>query len=246
MNVTIDRDVALEYARTHSQNGGPIFASVLLVLFGLVMTLVWIYLALCACCCTLKRAATPRVSPRSPGTSPVSPSRSSAPLRGRGEKGSTRPYYNDDGGVEMGGGGGKTGTPRSPYALGRATSWEREGRRYSFRCLYVCSALSSAILLVCVLGVFASQSKFDGKTLFAFGVTWLPSSQPAPLHANNHPFIQARCGCWRARAGTLFLRRPTLSAHPPRYVPVSAALAVAVFVCFASVYVSLSLLRLNC
>ncbi len=31
VNVTITKDVALEYARTHTQNGGPVFSIVLLV-----------------------------------------------------------------------------------------------------------------------------------------------------------------------------------------------------------------------
>ena len=124
------------------------------------MTFVWIYLALCSFCCALKRAATPRVSPRSP----YSPSRSSAPLRSSPGKGSSsaRHRYGDDDGVEMGGAGGPGGVPRSPYGLGRAASFERERKRYSFRCFYVCSALFSVFLLICVLGVFASQSKFDG------------------------------------------------------------------------------------
>jgi len=31
VNVTITKDVVLEYARTHTQNGGPVFSIVLLV-----------------------------------------------------------------------------------------------------------------------------------------------------------------------------------------------------------------------
>lgn len=132
----------------------------------LIMTLVWIYLAVCAFCCTLKRAATPRVSPRSPyapGESPVSPSRSSVPLRNSGGKRSAPANFaEDESGVEMGGGGGPGALPRSPYGMRRTASWERERRRYSFRCLYVCSGLFSSFLLICVLGVLISQSKFDG------------------------------------------------------------------------------------
>lgn len=31
LNVTITKDVVLEYAKTHAQNGGPVFSIVLLV-----------------------------------------------------------------------------------------------------------------------------------------------------------------------------------------------------------------------
>ncbi len=172
------------------------------------MTLVWIYLALCAFCCSLKRAATPhRISPRSPGGSPVSPSRSSAPLRRAGDKRSSpRSYPGDDeyadGGIEMGGGGGRGGAPGSPYGLGRAASWERERRRYSFRCLYVCSGLFSAILLVCVLGVFAAQSKFDGACPLCFVASIPPNPQFRLNHHSIHSQSQARCACWRERPRT--------------------------------------------
>lgn len=139
------------------------------------MTFVWIYLALCSFCCALKRAATPRVSPRSPYSPGASPTRSSAPLRSSPGKGSSsaRYQYGDDDGAsaEMGGGGGPGGLPRSPYGLGRAASWERERRQYSFRCLYMCSGLFSVFLLICVLGVFASQSKFDGSVRLLVGET---------------------------------------------------------------------------
>jgi hypothetical protein len=151
VNVTVTKDVALSYAKTHAENGGAVFALVLLVLFGMLMTLVWLYLFFCACCCCCfgkqkknNRGATqssPRITPRSP----MSPSRSSAPLKRKGGAPlSSVERYNDD------------------DPLRQTVSLEPGRRRYSFSCFYVVSSLVSICLGICVAGVFVYQSKFDG------------------------------------------------------------------------------------
>jgi len=149
VNVTVTKYVALSYAKTHAENGGPVFALVLLILFGIVMTLIWLYLVLSACCgCCFDKhnrgaiQSSPRITPRSP----MSPSRSSAPLKRKGGTPSSSaerlPYNDED--------------------LRQTVTLEREHRRYSFSCFYVVSTLVSICLGVCVAGVFVYQSKFDG------------------------------------------------------------------------------------
>lgn len=56
-NVTITKEIAFSYAEAHAA-WGPMFALVLLILFGIIMTLIWLYLILsaaCSCCCLLKK-----------------------------------------------------------------------------------------------------------------------------------------------------------------------------------------------
>ena len=151
VNVTVTKDVALAYAKTHSANGGPIFALVLLILFGISMTLIWLYLVLSACCCccfdkpkSSNRGAaqsSPRISPRTP----ISPSRSSAPLKRKGGAplSSVERYDDED-------------------PLRQSVSLEREHRRYSYSCFYLTSTLFTICLGICVAGVFVYLGKFDG------------------------------------------------------------------------------------
>jgi len=153
VNVTVTKDVALAYAKTHSlSSGGPIFAVVLLILFGISMTLIWLYLVLSACCCCCcfdkqkknNRGATqssPRISPRTP----ISPSCSSAPLKRKGGAPLSSVERCDD---------------EDP--MRQTLSLEQEHRRYSFSCFYLTSTLFAICLGICVAGVFVYQSKFDG------------------------------------------------------------------------------------
>lgn len=152
VNVTITKTVALEYARTHAANGGPVFALVLLLLFGIIMTLIWLYLLLSACCCccihtrTKKKRGTTQGSPRiSPRVSPRTP-RSTAPLRSKGSGPSSSAERYDD---------------ENP-PMRQTVSLEREHRRYSFSSFYVSSVLFTICLGICVAGVFVSQSRLDG------------------------------------------------------------------------------------
>lgn len=152
VDVTVNKTLILDYAKTHAENGGPLFALGLLLLFGIAMTLVWLYLMVCACCCRCRNK--PGRSPRDSGTSrvspttPISPSRSTAPLRRKGSA-SSAPYQVED---DPDGGG---------LQLRRGRSLEPEHRQYSFKCLYVTSTIVSALLGLCVVAIFAYQSKFD-------------------------------------------------------------------------------------
>jgi len=51
--VTIKEETIFSYAEAHAA-WGPIFALILLILFGIIMTLIWLYIilsAICSCCC---------------------------------------------------------------------------------------------------------------------------------------------------------------------------------------------------
>lgn len=163
-NVTITKPVALEYAKTHAENGGFLYALVLLILLGIIMTLIWIYIIICSLCCckgskNRKRKDSPLVLPNTPNTPNTPISRSNVPLRGGsgGRSGgnnvkSSTSYEEDD--TEAG------PIPLSP--LGRRTgSLEHNRKRYSFACFYVTSVLLSIFLMICVGAIFVYQGKFD-------------------------------------------------------------------------------------
>ena len=148
LNVTITKEIAFSYAEAHAA-WGPIFALVLLILFGTIMTLIWLYLILsaaCKCCCQFKKQGgrgqgkirSSRILPQSPL------SRSSAPLRKDGAPMSSVERYDDEG------------------AIRQTVSLARDRRRYSFSCFNITSTFLIICLGICVAGVVIYQSKFDG------------------------------------------------------------------------------------
>jgi hypothetical protein len=149
-NVTITKEIAFSYAEAHAA-WGPMFALVLLILFGIIMTLIWLYLILsaaCSCCCLLKKQGggnqgeiqSSRISPQSPI------SRSSAPLRkdGGAPMSSSVERYDDE------------------DAMRQTVSLARGHRRYSFSCFNITSTFLIICLGTCVAAVVVYQSKFDG------------------------------------------------------------------------------------